>query len=175
MFNLCQVSTGHHERYFNNFLRPVSVRTPCKPHFCSLPELHVLCISRDKPTTKLTHIERGHREVNPGRIGERQRLSPLHHLCSPNKICCFRSRFCSDSVVKTILSASVSDTLTEIAVVSSESRFARRRSPGHWSIRLMTYNTLQHGENAFRGVILVTLGFHMCSHRLSMHIPFFQD
>ena len=89
------------------------VRTPCKPHFCSLHELHVLCISRDKPTTKLTHIERRHREVNPGRIGKRQRLSPLHHLCSPNKICCFRSRFCSDSVVKTTLSASVSDTLTK--------------------------------------------------------------
>ena len=88
---LCQVSTGHYEKYFNIFLRSVFVRTPCKPHFCSLHELHVLCISRDKPTTKLTHIARRHRELNPSRIGERQVLYPLHHLCSPNKICCFPS------------------------------------------------------------------------------------
>ena len=114
MFYLCQVSTGHYEKYFNIFFRSVLVRTPCKPHFCSLHELHVLCISRDKPTTKLTHIERRHQEVNPGRIGERPGLSPLHHLCYPNKIYCFRSRFFSDSVVKTTLSASVSDTLTEM-------------------------------------------------------------
>ena len=114
MFYLCQVSTGHYEKYFNIFLRSVLVRTPCKPHFCSLHELHVLCISKDKPTTKLTHIERRHREVNPGRISERPGLSLLHHLCSPNKICCFSSSFCSDSVVKTILSASVSDTFTEV-------------------------------------------------------------
>ena len=114
MFYLCQVSTVHYEKCFNIFLRSVLVRTPCKRHFCSLHELHALCTSRDKPTTKLTQIERRHREVNPGRSGERQGLSPLHHLCSPNKICCFRSRFCSDSVVKTILSASVSYTLTEI-------------------------------------------------------------
>ena len=60
------------------------------------------------------------------------------------------------------------------AVVSPESRFARRRSPGYWSIRPMTYNTLQQGENTFRGVISVTLGFHKCSHCFSMHIPFFQ-
>ena len=71
MFYLGQVSTGHYEKYFNIFLRSVLVRTPCKPHFCSLHELHVLCISRDKPTTKLTYIERRHRELNPGRIGER--------------------------------------------------------------------------------------------------------
>ena len=38
----------------------------------------------------------------------------------------------------------------------------------------MPCNTLQHGENTFRGVILVTLGFHIHSHCLSMHIPFFQ-
>ena len=37
----------------------------------------------------------------------------------------------------------------------------------------MAYNTLQRGENTFRGVILVTLGFHMSSDCLSMHIPFF--
>ena len=165
MFYLCQVSTGHYEKYFNIFLRSVLVRTPCKLHFCSLHELHVLCISRDKPTTKLTHIERWRREVNPGRTGERQGLSPLHHLCSPNKICCFRSRFCCDSVVKTILSASVSDTLTEMRSFHSKVDSLDG---------LMTYNTVQHGENAFRGVILVALGFHMCSHCLSMHIPFFQ-
>ena len=114
MFYLGQVSTGHYEKYFNIFLRSLLVRTPCKPHFCSLHELHVLCISRDKPTTKFTHIERRHREVNPARNGERQGLFPLHHLCSPNKICCFRSPSCSDSVVNTTLSASVSDTLTEM-------------------------------------------------------------
>ena len=90
-FYLCQASTGHYEKYFNIFLTSVFVRTPCKPHFCSLHELHVLCISRDKPTTKLTYIERRHREVNPGRISERPGLSLLHHLCSPNKICCFPS------------------------------------------------------------------------------------
>ena len=32
------------------------------------------------------------------------------------------------------------------AVVSPESRFARRRSPGYWSIRPMTYNTLQNDK-----------------------------
>ena len=47
-------------------------------------------------------------------------------------------------------------------------RFARK------SIRPMAYNTLQRGENTFRGVILVTLGFHMSSYCLSMHIPFFR-
>ena len=160
MFYLCQVSTGHYEKYCNIFLTSVLVRTPCKRHFCSLHELHVLSINRDKPTTKLTHIARRHRELNPSRIGERQVLYPLHHLY------CFRSRFFSDSVVKTILSASVSDTLTEVRSFRP-TVFAR-------PIRPMTYNTLQHGENAFRGVILVALGFHTCSHCLSMHIPFFQ-
>ena len=38
----------------------------------------------------------------------------------------------------------------------------------------MTYNILQEDENTFRDVILVTLGFHMCSHCLSMLIPFFR-
>ena len=37
--------------------------------------------------------------------------------------------------------------LQGIAVVSPESRFARRRSPGLQSIRPMTYNTLPHGEH----------------------------
>ena len=39
----------------------------------------------------------------------------------------------------------------------------------------MTYNTLKHGENTFRDVILVALGFHLCSHCLSMLAPFIQD
>ena len=81
MFYLCQVSTGHYEKYCNIFLTSVLVRTPCKRHFCSLHELRVLSINRDKPTTKLTHIARRHRELNPSRIGERQVLYPLHHLC----------------------------------------------------------------------------------------------
>ena len=38
----------------------------------------------------------------------------------------------------------------------------------------MTYNTLQHGEHTSRDVTLVTLGFHMCGHCLSMLIPFFR-
>ena len=33
---------------------------------------------------------------------------------------------------------------------------------------------IRHGEHTFRDVILVTLGFNMCSHCLSMLIPFFQ-
>ena len=37
----------------------------------------------------------------------------------------------------------------------------------------MTYNTLKHGEHTFRDVILVTLGFHMCGHCISMLSPFF--
>ena len=70
------------KRILQYFLRPGLVRTPFKPHFCSLHELHMLCISREKPTTKLTHIEHRHRELNPGSIGERQGLSPLRHLFS---------------------------------------------------------------------------------------------
>ena len=81
MFYLGQVSTGHYEKYCNIFLTSVLVRTPCKRHFCSLHELRVLSINRDKPTTKLTNIARRHRELNPSRIGERQVLYPLHHLC----------------------------------------------------------------------------------------------
>ena len=51
--------------------------------------------------------------------------------------------------------------------------FARKLSLGLKSIRLMTYNTLQHGEpTSPRDFILVNLGFHMCS--LSMLIPFSQ-
>ena len=61
-----------------------------------------------------------------------------------------------------------------IAVVSPESWFAWPRSPGNESIRPMTYNTLQHCEHTSRGVTLVTLGFRMWSHCLSMLIPFFQ-
>ena len=38
----------------------------------------------------------------------------------------------------------------------------------------MTYNTLKHGEHTFGDVILVTLGFHMCGHCISMLSPFFQ-
>ena len=37
----------------------------------------------------------------------------------------------------------------------------------------MTYNTLQHGEHTIGDVILVSLGFHMCSLWPSMLIPFF--
>ena len=70
MFYLGQVSTGHYEKYFNIFLTSVLVRTLRKRHFCSLHELHELCISRDKPTTKFTYIERRHRELNPGRSSE---------------------------------------------------------------------------------------------------------
>ena len=39
----------------------------------------------------------------------------------------------------------------------------------------MIYNTLLHGEHAFRDVILVTLGCHMCSHCLSMLKSLFSD
>ena len=39
-----------------------------------------------------------------------------------------------------------------IAVGLPESRFAQWHSPGRQSIRPMTYNTLQHGENTFRDV-----------------------
>ena len=109
IFYLCQVSTGHYEKYFNIFLRSVLVRTPCKPHFCSLHELHVLCISRDKINPHWASTPRG--EPRPHRW-EASAL-PLTPFMLPNKIGCFRSRFFSDSVVKTTLSASVSDTLTE--------------------------------------------------------------
>ena len=109
IFYLCQVSTGHYEKYFNIFLRSVLVRTPCKPHFCSLHELHVLCISRDKINPHWAWIPRG----EPGPHRWEARALPLTPFMLPNKICCFRSRFCSDSAVKTILSASVSDTLTK--------------------------------------------------------------
>ena len=59
-------------------------------------------------------------------------FSPLFRLGSENHTKCFRWRHTYRN-----------------AVVSPESRFAQPRSPGHWSIRPMTYNTLQHGENAF--------------------------
>ena len=170
MFYLGQVSTGHYEKYFNIFLRSFLVRPPCKPHFCSLHELHVLCISRDKINPHWAWIPRG----EPGPHRWEARALPLTPFMLPNKICCFRSRFCSDSAVKTILSASVSDTLTEMRSFRPkvDSPNGVRQDIGRFAQWHTTL--LQHGENAFRGVILVTLGFHMCSHCLSMHIPFFQ-
>ena len=36
-----------------------------------------------EPTTNSTHIWRRRRDLNPGRIGGRRVLSPLHHPCSP--------------------------------------------------------------------------------------------
>ena len=36
-----------------------------------------------EPTTNSTHIWRGRRDLNPGHIGGRRVLSPLHHPCSP--------------------------------------------------------------------------------------------
>ena len=60
--------------------------------------------------------------------------------------------------------------LSEIAVVSPESQFARRRSPGCKSIRLLIYITLQFDGNTFRDVMLVKLGFHMYSHCVSIHV-----
>ena len=109
-FYLCQASTGHYEKYFNIFLRSFLVRTPRKPHFCSLHELHVLCINRDKINPHWAWIPRG----EPGPHRWEARALPLTPFMLPNKIGCFRSRFCYVSAVKTILSASVSDTLTEM-------------------------------------------------------------
>ena len=39
---------------------------------------------RTEPTTKLTHIWPRRQDLNPGHIGERQVLSPLHHPLLPN-------------------------------------------------------------------------------------------
>ena len=39
---------------------------------------------RREPTTNSTHIWRRVRESNPGHIGGRRVLSPLHHPCSPH-------------------------------------------------------------------------------------------
>ena len=58
-------------------------------------------------------------------------------------------------------------------VVSPEDDLPRGCSPGHQSVHPMIY-TLQHGEHTFEEVILVTLRFYICSHCLSMVIPFFQ-
>ena len=38
---------------------------------------------RKEPTTNLTHIWRRRLDLNPGRTGGRQVLSPLRHPCSP--------------------------------------------------------------------------------------------
>ena len=38
----------------------------------------------------------------------------------------------------------------------------------------MTYNTLKHGEHTFMDVNIITLGFHMCGHCVSMLGPLFQ-
>ena len=152
------------------FLRSFLVRNPCKPHFCSLHELHVLCISRDKINPHWAWIPRG----EPGPHQWEARALPLTPFMLPNKTCCFRSRFCYVSAVKTILRASVSDTLTEMRSFRPkvDSPNGVRQDIGRFAQWHTTL--LQHGENTFRGVILVTLGFHMCSHCLSMHIPFFQ-
>ena len=38
-----------------------------------------------EPTTNSTHIWRRRRDLNPGHIGGRRALSPLHHPCSPSR------------------------------------------------------------------------------------------
>ena len=47
------------------------------------PEKNLL-EQRREPTTNSTHIWRRRRDLNPGHIGGRRALSPLHHPCSPH-------------------------------------------------------------------------------------------
>ena len=96
MFYLGQVSTGHYEKYFNIFLRSVLVRTPCKPHFWTARAMYKQGQTNDKINPHWALTPRG--EPRPHRW-EASAL-PLAPFMLPNKICCFRSPSCSDSVVK---------------------------------------------------------------------------
>ena len=70
------------------------------------------------------------------------------------------------------------DPCKRIEVVSHESGFARRRSPGLSRFarsHTTYYNRLCNKVNLLlRDVILVNLGVHMCAHYLSMLIPISQ-
>ena len=50
-----------------------------KPEY---PEKNLTGQGRE-PITNSTHMWLQHRDLNPGHIGGRRELSPLHHPCSP--------------------------------------------------------------------------------------------